>query len=358
MCETEEGQAARALLDWYDTHARELPWRTGPREVRAGHQPDPYHVWLSEIMLQQTTVATVASYYARFLTLWPTVGDLARAEDARVMAEWAGLGYYARARNLLKCARAVLAEHGGIFPSDRAALLGLPGIGPYTAAAVAAIAFDRPETVMDGNVERVMARQHRVETPLPAAKPELFGLAEARTPALRPGDYAQAVMDLGATICRPRNPVCERCPWQARCRAYQAGDVTAYPVRLPKQAKPRRFGHACVGRTGSGAWILERRPARGLLGGMLGWPGSAWGEPSEFVPPFAANWRRLPATVRHIFTHFDLELVVWIARDADAPNLEAAEILGASAFRPGDLPTVMRKVFDMAEPALADISFS
>ena len=202
MCE----QAADALLAWYDRNARVLPWRTGP-DARArgarGERPDPYRVWLSEIMLQQTTVAAVKGYFERFTTLWPDVGALAAARDEDVMAEWAGLGYYARARNLLKCARAVVAEHGGVFPDQREALLSLPGIGPYTAAAIAAIAFDRPETVVDGNVERVMARIHDHDTPLPAAKKALTAYAAALTPEHRPGDYAQAVMDLGATICPP-----------------------------------------------------------------------------------------------------------------------------------------------------------
>ncbi|TMV57314.1 A/G-specific adenine glycosylase, partial [Thioclava sp. BHET1] len=194
-----------------------MPWRVGPEARRAGIRPDPYRIWLSEVMLQQTTVAAVRDYFRRFTARWPTVSDLAAAEDADVMAEWAGLGYYARARNLLKCARAVAQDHGGIFPQTREGLLSLPGIGPYTAGAIAAIAFDLPEVVVDGNVERVIARLYRVETPLPAAKPELTRLAAQLTPDLHPGDHAQAMMDLGATICTPRNPACGICPVMELC---------------------------------------------------------------------------------------------------------------------------------------------
>jgi A/G-specific adenine glycosylase len=220
------------LLDWYDRHARALPWRVPPEDSRAGLRPDPYRVWLSEVMLQQTTVAAVKDYFHRFTTRWPTVADLAAAEDGEVMGEWAGLGYYARARNLLKCARAVVADHGGVFPDTRDALLTLPGIGPYTASAIAAIAFGRPETVVDGNVERVMARLHDIHTPLPAAKPELTEAAAALTPQARPGDYAQAVMDLGATICTPRSPACGICPWRDPCRARVAGTAADLPDTL------------------------------------------------------------------------------------------------------------------------------
>ena len=269
---------AEGLLDWYDQHARLLPWRVSPQARAAGERPDPYRVWLSEIMLQQTTVAAVKSYYDRFTALWPTVSDLAAAEDAQVMGEWAGLGYYARARNLLKCARVVAHDHGGRFPTQREALLALPGIGPYTAAAISAIAFDAPEVVVDGNVERVMARRFDIRTPLPAAKPELTEAAARLTPKSRPGDYAQAVMDLGATICTPRNPACGICPWRAPCAARTVGNQADLPFKTPKKAKPTRLGIAYVARRTDGAWLLERRPDNGLLGGMLGWPGSDWGD--------------------------------------------------------------------------------
>ncbi|WP_372605138.1 A/G-specific adenine glycosylase, partial [Actibacterium sp.] len=267
-----------ALLDWYDRHARDLPWRVGPAARKAGVRPDPYAVWLSEVMLQQTTVAAVRDYFHRFTHRWPDVGALAAAEDADVMGEWAGLGYYARARNLLKCARAVVADHGGRFPDSRAGLLTLPGIGPYTAAAIAAIAFDEPATVVDGNVERVMARLYAVQTPLPKAKRELTALAESLTPLTRPGCHAQAVMDLGATICTPKSPACGICPLRAPCVAHATGISADLPRKTPKQAKPTRFGIAYIARRADGAWLLERRPDRGLLGGMLGWSGSDWGD--------------------------------------------------------------------------------
>jgi A/G-specific adenine glycosylase len=341
-----------ALLDWYDRHARVMPWRTGPADRSAGARPDPYAVWLSEVMLQQTTVAAVTGYFRRFTDRWPTVQDLAAAEDAEVMGEWAGLGYYARARNLLKCARAVAALGG--FPDTAEGLRALPGIGPYTSAAIAAIAFDRAETVVDGNVERVMARLHAVQTPLPAAKAELTALAARLTPAERPGDYAQAVMDLGATICTPRRPACGLCPWAAPCRARAQGLAAELPRKAPKAAKPVRLGHAYLARRADGAWLLERRPERGLLGGMLGWPGSDWSEAPAPAPPLDADWRALPAEVRHTFTHFHLRLSLHVA--AVGPEAVAARgrFVPPDRFRPSDLPTVMRKAFDLARGALPD----
>ena len=234
------GDLPLILLEWYDVHARAMPWRVPPAARAAGVRPDPYRIWLSEVMLQQTTVATVRDYFQRFTARWPTVADLAAAADADVMGEWAGLGYYARARNLLKCARAVVADHDGHFPADHAALLKLPGIGPYTAAAVSSIAFDLPFTVLDGNVERVMARLYDIHTPLPAAKPDLMARAQALTPTTRPGDYAQAVMDLGATICTPKSPACGICPWRDPCLARRNGTAAELPKKTPKSwAGPR-----------------------------------------------------------------------------------------------------------------------
>lgn len=337
------------MLDWYDAHARALPWRVGPRDRAAGIRPDPYRVWLSEVMLQQTTVAAVRGYFDRFTTRWPTVAALAAAEDGAVMGEWAGLGYYARARNLLKCARSVTADHDGRFPDTAQALLALPGIGPYTAAAIAAIAFDRPEPVMDGNIERVMARLFDIHTPLPAAKPALKARAAALTPAARPGDYAQALMDLGATICTPKSPACGLCPLRAACQAHAAGTASALPKKAPKKPKPVRHGIVYLAQRGDGALLLERRPDSGLLGGMLGWPGTAWAEtPPVEAPPFEADWQTLPGEVRHTFTHFHLILTV---KSAPLPD-DGAEgvpglILPRAAFRPSDLPTVMRKAFDL-----------
>ncbi len=336
------------LLDWYDRNARDLPWRTSPAQRTQGVRPDPYHVWLSEIMLQQTTVAAVKPYFERFLALWPTVSDLARAEDSAVMGEWAGLGYYARARNLLKCARAVTDNHDGVFPDTYDQLLELPGIGPYTAAAIASIAFDRPEPVMDGNVERVMSRLHAVETPLPASKPILQSHTAELTPHLRPGDYAQAVMDLGATICTPRNPACGICPWRTPCKARIAGNAADLPRKTPKKAKPVRQGTIFVAAREDGAWLVERRPDSGLLGGMMGWPGSDWQEhPTDATPPATAAWADV-GEVRHTFTHFHLRLRVMAARLPANCAPQRGDFMEPDRFRPSDLPTVMRKAFDLA----------
>lgn len=353
MCdERQDLRLSGPLLEWYERHARVLPWRVGPEARARGERPDPYRVWLSEVMLQQTTVAAVKNYFHSFTTLWPHVGALAAAPDAAVMGEWAGLGYYARARNLLKCAR-VVADHGGHFPDTEPELRVLPGIGPYTAAAIAAIAFDRPATVVDGNVERVMARLHGVETPLPAAKPELTRLAAAHTPQTRPGDHAQAVMDLGATICTPRNPACGICPLAQHCVARGQGRQAALPRKAPKAAKPVRLGHVYLARRGDGAWLLERRPARGLLGGMLGWPGSDWSHAPDPLPPMQAAWRQLPGEVRHTFTHFHLRLAVHVADVGPDARPERGHFLPPAEFRPAALPTVMRKAYDLARGEIA-----
>ena len=348
-------EMSRALLRWYDENARVMPWRIGPEARQKGTRPDPYCVWLSEVMLQQTTVAAVRDYFRRFTARWPTVDALAAAEDAEVMAEWAGLGYYARARNLLKCARAVVADHGGRFPETAGALRALPGVGPYTAAAVAAIAFDEPATVVDGNVERVMARLFAVATPLPAAKPELTLLAGRLTPRDRPGDHAQAMMDLGATICTPRNPACGTCPLSAACRARAQGTATELPAKTPKRAKPTRRGVAFVGIRSDGAALLETRPGRGLLGGMLGWPGGDWAaSPPDTEPPSDGNWQRA-GEARHTFTHFHLLLEVRAARLPQGTIARQGAFVPREAFRPGDLPTVMRKALDVALGAFAAV---
>ncbi len=342
-------ELSSTLLDWYDRHARQMPWRVGPAERAAGVRPDPYRIWLSEVMLQQTTVAAVKDYFERFTRRWPTVLDLAAAPDAEVMGEWAGLGYYARARNLLKCARVVAEELGGVFPSTYEGLIALPGVGPYTAAAIASIAFDLPETVLDGNVERVMARLHDEHAPLPAVKPVLKDHAATLTPRLRPGDYAQAVMDLGATICTPKSPACGLCPWREPCRARLNGTAPELPKKTPKKAKPTRLGYVYLAQSADGDWLLERRPEKGLLGGMLGWPGSEWSEAPTEAPPFTADWQDLGGEVRHTFTHFHLILQVRIATLPKGYNAnEGQEILSRTAFRPSDLPTVMRKAYDLA----------
>ncbi len=326
-----------------------MPWRVSPEDRRAGVRPDPYRIWMSEVMLQQTTVAAVKEYFVRFTNRWPTVNDLAAAKDADVMGEWAGLGYYARARNLLKCARVVADEYNGVFPDTHAELLKLPGIGPYTAAAVSSIAYDLPETVLDGNVERVMSRLYDIHTPLPLSKPELMVLAEALTPQDRAGDYAQAVMDLGATICTPKKPACGLCPWNAGCLGRLAGTHIALPKKVPKKVKPIRRGIAYIAKRIDGAYLLETRPDKGLLGGMLGWPGSEWieGEPTE-AAPMKAQWKTLKGEARHTFTHFHLHLVVKTALVPMDRAADVGDFLPLEDFRPSDLPTVMRKVFDLA----------
>lgn len=327
-------EVAPALLEWYDRHARVLPWRVPP----GGPGADPYRVWLSEIMLQQTTVAAVKAYFERFTTLWPTVQALAAADDAQVMAEWAGLGYYARARNLLACARAVAADG---FPTTRAGLQALPGVGPYTSAAIAAIAYGLPETVVDGNVERVVSRLFAVETPLPAAKPELVALAETLTPVQRPGDFAQAMMDMGATICTPRKPACAICPLSDLCAARAKGIAADLPRKLAKPPKPQREGIAWVAMN-EDAILLERRAPKGLLGGTLAFPSTGW-DGSAFDAPLSADWQDLPP-VQHIFTHFALKLQVRAAHISGNP--ERGFWMPRAEFNPSDLPGLMRKVWD------------
>lgn len=349
------GDRIDSLLTWYDRHRRALPWRALP-----GHRPDPYHVWLSEIMLQQTTVATVKSYFETFCARWPTVADLAAADLDSVLQAWAGLGYYARARNLHRCAIKVVEHHKGAFPDTVDELRQLPGVGDYTAAAVAAIAFGRSATVMDGNIERVVARLFNVTTPLPQAKPELKRLAGAFFPDpnhapdpdnARPGDVAQALMDLGATICTPRKPRCILCPLSSACAARLAGTEAALPAKKPKAPKPVRRGIAFWAINGNGSVFLRRRAETGLLGGMMEVPSSDWRPQQDFPPldaaateaPLAGGWRLLPGMVRHTFTHFHLELQVAVARIPYAPIANgrwvALEALGDEA-----LPTVMRKV--------------
>jgi len=333
-------ETARALLSWYDRHARDLPWRVAPGSPET---PDPYRVWLSEIMLQQTTVATVKGYFARFLERWPTVGDLAAAPLDDVLHAWQGLGYYARARNLHKCAQAVVRDWGGEFPSDETGLQMLPGIGAYTAAAMAAIAFDRQAVVVDGNVERVMARLHALEEPLPDAKPVLKRLAAVTTPTKRPGDYAQAVMDLGATVCTPRAPACLTCPLASGCAAHAKGMASELPRKAPKKAKPTRRGVVWWLEDRQGRVMLRRRPESGLLGGMMEFPGSPW---TEALPdgeaPVPVRDERAVGAVTHVFTHFRLDLDVRMARTTAA--LDDAVWADPDALDRYALPTVMKKV--------------
>ncbi len=339
------------LLAWYDVNARALPWRTPPGST---DRPDPYRVWMSEIMLQQTTVAAVKSYFERFTSLWPTVSDLAAAEDAVVMGEWAGLGYYARARNLLKCARAVVADHGGSFPDTEGDLLTLPGIGPYTAAAIASIAFNRAAPVMDGNIERVMSRLFCVEEPLPTSKPTLKNHVTRLTPKVRPGDHAQALMDLGATICTPKSPACGICPLMDHCAARRAGIAADLPRKAPKKPKPTRLGYVYIARRSDGAILLETRPDKGLLGGMLAFPTSDWSDDPSEAAPMPADWHDPQIEVRHTFTHFHLRLALRIAEVESDSAPDRGMFLPHAEFSPSTLPTVFRKAFDLGRSVSVD----
>ncbi len=358
-----EAQAV-ALLTWYDRHRRKLPWR-----AEKGQRADPYAVWLSEIMLQQTTVKAVGPYYAKFLARWPDVTALAASRLEDVLRAWAGLGYYARARNLHACAKTVAARHGGAFPASEDELRRLPGIGAYTAAAVAAIAFDQKATPVDGNIERVVARLFAIEEPLPAAKPGIRARAAALTPDQRAGDFAQALMDLGATICTPKRPACALCPWNDDCAARARGDAETFPRKTPKQEGKLRRGAAFVALRADGFVLLRSRPEKGLLGGMTEVPTTAWShafdeasaieDAPRFPFPLPArgeseresaadakiSWKRLPGIVSHTFTHFPLELAVFraqVRKGARAPKGARWVALGAL---PGEaLPSVMRKV--------------
>jgi A/G-specific adenine glycosylase len=332
-----------ALLAWWDRHRRVLPWRAPP-----GQMADPYAVWLSEIMLQQTTVASVTGYFNKFMARWPSVEALAGARLEEVLAAWAGLGYYARARNLHACAAIIVKRHGGRFPSNEAELLTLPGVGPYTAAAVAAIAFNRPCVARDGNVERVVARLFAVAQPLPGARATITAHAESFLSRERPGDFAQALMDLGATVCAPRAPDCGRCPLASRCIARRNGTQLDFPVKPPKAARPHRRGAVFVLRRGDRV-LLRGRPAKGLLGGMSEFPSTPLTRDVEpgaarAYAPIEARWREIEGGVRHVFTHFSLELTVFVA-DAAAGDLEL-DGRWTKASRLGDeaLPTLMRKV--------------
>ncbi len=354
----QRGLRAGDVLAWYDRHRRDLPWRAA-----AGERPDPYRVWLSEIMLQQTTARAVAPYYARFLARWPDVAALAAAPLEDVLKLWAGLGYYARARHLHACARAVVERHGGCFPPGEEALRALPGIGPYTAAAIAAIAFDAPTVPVDGNVERVVARLFAVEGELPSAKEEIRRRAATLAPAERAGDFAQALMDLGATICTPRKPACALCPCLDGCAARMRGDAETFPRKAAKAKGRLRRGAAFVVVRAEAELLVRTRAAKGLLGGMTEVPSSDWthefaeSDALAAAPALGASsrqrggsargamWRRLPGVVTHVFTHFPLELVVYVADvAAGTPPPEGMRWIALDALSDEALPNVMRKV--------------
>jgi A/G-specific adenine glycosylase len=343
-----KASSADLLLTWYDKHRRELPWRAKPGEIA-----DPYYVWLSEIMLQQTTVTAVAPYYRAFLKRWPDVKRLASADLDEVCGVWAGLGYYSRARNLHRAAQMVVSDHAGRFPTTSAELRALPGVGAYTAAAIAAIAFGEPVAAMDGNAERVIARLRAVSEELPKAKAKLASFGQALVPCERPGDFAQALMDLGSTVCISKRPRCEACPLAAVCEGRKAGIAATLPRKAAKRARPLRRGAAFVALDRSGAIYLVRRPPSGLLAGMLQPPLSPWDSSFPSVAkalseaPFRGAWERKPGFVRHGFTHFELELEIYVCRFRNRPKGEGFW-LTPPEFARAPVPTVMRKVIGHA----------
>lgn len=340
------------LLNWYDRNARTLPWRTSPEDGKAGVIADPYHVWLSEVMLQQTQVVTVQAYFHKFIAKWPDVTSLAKADNEDVMKAWAGLGYYSRARNLKKCAEAVAFELNGVFPEHINELKALPGIGDYTSAAISAIAFGGKAAVVDGNVERVFARLFKISTPLPAAKIPVREQVDLALSMERPGDFAQACMDLGATICTPKKPNCLICPLLDQCAARAAGDMELYPVRAPKRKKPTRKGAAYVIQRKDGAIFLQKRPDSGLLGGMSVVPTTNWnsnqdGATGEEAAPLPLIWNQ-KGEIRHTFTHFHLHLEVWIG---EGENCHRDGWWSMPNALPGEaLPGLIKKVLERALP--------
>lgn len=322
------------LLKHFDIHARKLPWR---------ENITPYRIWLSEIMLQQTTVATVGPYFQQFLDTFPTVESLAQADLDEVLYLWQGLGYYSRARNLHKCAKEIVQDYAGIFPETRDELLKLPGIGPYTASAIASIAFNQVETVIDGNVERVISRLYKIETPLPKAKAEITHIAKELNDIERPRDYSGAIMDLGATICTPKSPKCSMCPVHTLCAAHKEDIAEQYPKKEPKKAKPKKQGCAYIFRNTQGEIYLERRPDTGLLAKLWQVPNAGW-EKSESTLPFTTSNSSEIGKIRHVFTHFSLDL--------DIHLVDAMDTSGAGWFNLNNLPpipTLMRKVINVLE---------
>ena len=330
-----------ALLRWYDDQGRTLPWRVRPEDRARGVVANPYAVWLSEVMSQQTTLAHATPYWEKFLKAFPTVSDLAAADRERVLSMWAGLGYYARARNLHKCAGVVCDEYAGTFPTDEKTLLKLPGIGPYTAATIAAICADEATNIVDGNVERVISRVFAFEQALPKGRKALRALAGTLVRPDRPGDYGQALMDLGATVCSPKNPSCAICPWVSWCRAHEQGEETVFPKKEKKKATPIRYGYVYVLRSGD-QFLVEHRPDKGLLGGMLGLPTSIWGEKpiDHSAAPLQRNWQKA-GSIKHVFTHFELRLDVFVA---DLKHRREGEWINDVSV----LPTVFKKAAILA----------
>jgi len=331
----------KSLLAWYQDNKRDLPWRT--------ENPEPYRVWLSEIMLQQTTVPVVGPYFEEFTRRWPTLKSLAAANLDDVLHAWQGLGYYARARNLHKCAQVLVAQYAGDFPRNEKRLLALPGIGSYTAAAIAAIAFDIPSAPVDGNIVRVISRLLRLQTPLPGLRREVAAVLPPLIPSDKPGDMVQALMDLGSAICRPGKPLCQQCPWQAMCAAFKAGETEQLPVKAARKAKPTRHGVVFWIENSQAHILLRRRAEKGLLGGMMEVPSSGWREEEwgrqEAIneAPVLADWQSIPGCVRHTFTHFHLSLTVLHGR-ANQGKVNTGVWCAPDQFSNHALPSVMKKV--------------
>lgn len=346
-----ETSFSHRLLDWYDIHARSMPWRVPPHDHALGVRANPYHVWLSEVMLQQTQVATVKDYFLKFISKWPSVFELAKSEEEDVLKAWAGLGYYSRARNLKKCANFVVAEYEGKFPQTFEELKKLPGIGDYTASAIASIAFDQPVAVLDGNVERVMSRHQRIETVFPDAKAETKIMLGRILDKERPGEFAQASMDLGATICTPKRPACSLCPVNKDCLGFKNGDAENFPYKKPKAQKPTRKGATFVITNSNDEVFLCKRPDSGLLAGMTQVPTTQWnsrqdGSEDTTQAPIEANWKNT-GIAKHTFTHFHLELTVWRIAHINSVSQEGwwCKI---GKLTDEALPTVMHKVIQKA----------
>lgn len=331
------------LLNWYDENARKLSWRVAPRDSKMGVKPDPYRVWLSEIMLQQTGVKVVEPYFQKFVRKWPKIPDLHRATETEVLAAWSGLGYYSRARNLKACAEIVYTKYQGNFPQDESLLLKLPGIGKYTSAAILTIAFGIPAIVVDGNIERIVARLFNLQDTLEKLRPQIYKKVSSFSPKIRPGDFAQAMMDLGATVCKPKNPLCTKCPIQNFCNAFSKGNTAIIPKKAKKKIRILKKGYVYIGLTKTKKIAMVVRPKNGLLGGMTCPPSSEW-KPNNFpenMPPITGSWTMLKQTVKHTFTHFDLELKVMFSYISDVPETYISKTLNRSLIT--STPTVMRK---------------
>ncbi len=342
------------LLAWYDIHARILPWRISPQDYQLGIRANPYHVWLSEVMLQQTKVSVVKGYFEKFIKKWPTIIDLAKAKEDEIMQAWAGLGYYSRARNLKACADIIVNVYQAAFPITQAELKKLPGIGDYTSAAILTIAFNQVAEVVDGNIERVVTRHSANGIPLPKAKEDCRKFMGENTPEDRPGDFVQAMMDLGATICTPRNPGCDQCPVNANCLSKHAGTMLDFPVKPPRKAKPTRRGAVFIIERNDGAIWLHKRPDKGLLAGMAGLPTTNWtvtkdGAVGSNAAPFAGDWLKR-SSILHTFTHFNLELEVWHLKTNK--TMEQGWWSFPRAIKDEALPSVMKKAVTSALPNL------